>query len=406
MTKHIQDDLRDQLLGLLAEPVEAARSRESTTFDSRVGAHASRLLLFGAGNIGRRTLSILRKSGQEPLGFMDNNPELWGRKIEGVEVFRPSEAARRFDPAKVGVVVTIWCGEATDKMADRIEPLRCLGFGNMALFGHLAWKYPDAFLPHYALDLPSRALQQVDRITKAFDLFEDRRSREIFLSHIRWRLHLDYDALPVPVGDVIYFNSRLILPSANDSLVDGGAFTGDTVESFLGTFGQRGFHRVWSFEPDPRNFEKLQQYVASLPGELRGKVIPLPCAVGEQSSVINVENSGAPSSRVGHGDYQVSCRMIDELIEGDSTPSFIKLDIEGYEPQALRGARQTMVRGRPVLTVCVYHVQDHLWSIPLQISDTVEDYRYTLVPHLSDGWDLVLYAVPRERVPTKLVTVS
>jgi len=401
MTKCIQDGLREELLGLLAEPVEAARQRESTEFDRRVGKHAKRLLLFGAGNLGRRTLSILRKSGHEPLGFIDNNPALWGQKVDDVEVFRPADAASRFGPQQAAVVVKIWCGEASDKMSDRIEPLRALGFSDIALFGHLAWKYPDTFLPHYALDLPSRLLHQTERIVRAFDLFQDQRSREIFLSHIRWRLHLDYDGLPVPVNDMIYFNLRLVRPSANEFLIDGGAFTGDTVQSFLETFGRNGFQKILSFEPDPTNFKKLEKYISALPAEIRSKIIPMASALGEERSVINVESSGGPSSRVGHGDHQVPCRIIDEFIEGKSVASFIKLDIEGYEPQALRGARQTLSRGRPVVAACVYHVQNHLWEIPLELDEKIADYRYYLVPHLSDGWDLVLYAVPIERMPTQ-----
>jgi FkbM family methyltransferase len=399
MIKPIQDHLRDELLSLLAEPVEAARQRESTEFDRRVGKHANQMLLFGAGNLGRRTLSILRKSGHEPLGFIDNNPALSGTRVDGVEVLRPADAASRFGPRQVAVVVTIWCGEASDKMSDRIEPLRALGFSDIALFGHLSWKYPEIFLPHYSLDLPSRLLHQTERVVRAFDLFEDQRSREIFLSHIRWRLHLDYDALPVPVNDTIYFQPSLVQPVAHEFLIDGGAFTGDTVQSFLETFGRNGFQKIISFEPDPTNFDKLKRYVSSLPSNVRSKIFPMASALGDATSIINVENSGGPSSRVGHGDYQVPCRMIDEFIEGKAVPSFIKLDIEGYEPQALRGARQTLSRGRPVVAACVYHIQNHLWEIPLELDEAVVDYRYHLVPHLSDGWDLVVYALPIERVP-------
>jgi FkbM family methyltransferase len=344
---------------------------------------------------------ILRKSGQEPLGFIDNNAALSGRQVDGVEVFSPKEASRRFDPHKVAVVVTIWCGEASDKMSDRIEPLRSLGFKDIALFGHLAWKYPDTFLPHYALDLPSRLLQQADRVSRAFDLFEDRRSREIFVSHVRWRLHLDYDALPAPVNETIYFNPRLIRPSASEFLIDGGAFIGDTVQSFLETFGRHGFHKIRSFEPDPNNFEKLQKYVAMLPAEVRSKVFPMASALGDRISSISVETSGGPSSRVGHGDHQVACRTIDEFIEGKTLPTFVKLDIEGYEPQALRGARESISRGRAVVAACVYHAQNHLWEIPLDLEELTSGHRYFLVPHLSDGWDLVLYFVPVERRPTE-----
>ena len=398
MSNFVQDDLRDQLLRLLAEPLADAELRERSEFDRRVGSRANRLLLFGAGNLGRRTLSVLRRFGQEPLAFIDNNPALWTRQVDGVDVFSPSDAAQRFDPDEIGVVVTIWCGEATDRMADRIEPLLALGFRHIAQYGHLAWKYPESFLPHYSLDLPNRVLRQGERIVSALDLFSERRSREIFVSHVLWRLFLDYDALPAPVSDTIYFNEHLIQKSTHEFLVDGGGYDGDSIRGFLTNFGKNGFRKIVSFEPDPNNFAKLEKYIATLPAEHIARIVAVAGALDEGHGVINVEAAGQPSSRVGRGEHEVECRMIDDLADAGGAPTFIKLDVEGYELQALRGARQTLASARPVVTVCVYHIQNHLWEIPLALAQAAPDYRYTLVPHLSDGWDLVLYAVPAERL--------
>jgi FkbM family methyltransferase len=398
MSHPIHDDLRDSLLQLLAEPLEHARERERMECDRLLGSDERDLILFGAGNLGRQALAALRQGGKQPLAFMDNNPALWQRQVDGVDVYGPAEAARRFDGNKVGVLTTIWCGEATDRMSDRINPLRALGFRHLALFGHLAWKHPDKFLPHYSLDLPSRALAEANRIVQAFDLFQERRSREIFLAHVRWRLHLDYDALPAPTEETIYFNERLMRPVVDEFLIDGGAFTGDTIDSFLGSFGRQGFRRVLSFEPDPKNFATLTDHVRGLPTSFGSRITPLAFALGERSSTVHVESSGGPSSRVGVGDHEVPCRMIDEFTEGGSLPTFIKLDIEGYEPKALAGATSTLRKARPVVSACVYHVQNHLWEIPLQLQQSTPDYRYYLVPHLADGWDLVLYAVPPHRL--------
>jgi len=81
-----------------------------------------------------------------------------------------------------------------------------------------------------------------------------------------------------------------------------------------------------------------------------------------------------------------------------ATPTFIKLDIEGYEIEALRGARGVIDRAAPVLAVCVYHLQDHLWRIPLLLREWRSDYALFLRPHNEEGWDLVCYAVPRARL--------
>jgi hypothetical protein len=88
---------------------------------------------------------------------------------------------------------------------------------------------------------------------------------------------------------------------------------------------------------------------------------------------------------------------LDALI-ADARPTLLKLDIEGAEPDALLGARNTIVRHTPVLAVCVYHAQDHLWSIPLALQQLRDDYAFFLRPYNEEGWDLVCYAVPRMRL--------
>jgi hypothetical protein len=53
---------------------------------------------------------------------------------------------------------------------------------------------------------------------------------------------------------------------------------------------------------------------------------------------------------------------------------------------------------RPVLSICVYHKQNDLWRIPLFIHTLVEDYCLFLRPRDGDGWDLVCYGVPANRL--------
>ena len=76
---------------------------------------------------------------------------------------------------------------------------------------------------------------------------------------------------------------------------------------------------------------------------------------------------------------------------------FLKVDTEGYEPEVLEGAKGTISRLAPTLALCVYHRQDHPWRIPLMTAALHDGYRYTLRTYTLDGWDLVLYAVPRHR---------
>lgn len=133
---------------LLAEDRASVLHRETYTLEDTIGSLDKPFVLFGAGHLGRKVLKKLSAIGKRPVAFLDNNAQLWGTEVQGVPVMSPADAARRYDAATIGVITTIWCGEATDKMSDRINPIRTLGFRHIALFGHLAWKFQDEFLPH------------------------------------------------------------------------------------------------------------------------------------------------------------------------------------------------------------------------------------------------------------------
>jgi hypothetical protein len=87
---------------------------------------------------------------------------------------------------------------------------------------------------------------------------------------------------------------------------------------------------------------------------------------------------------------------LDAALDG-ITPSYLKFDIEGAEPEALEGARRIIAGNGPVIAVCVYHAQDHLWRLPLAIQALQPDYRFFLKPY-KQVWELVCYAVPAERL--------
>src|SRR5437762_8365155 len=115
----------DELELLLSESPAAAMRRESEAFDQLAAPFEKRLVLFGAGGFGRRTLAGLRFLGIEPLAFADNNRQLWGRSVEGVRVVSPQDAAQEFGES-AAFVLTIWNGQAKDRMADRVRQLKDL----------------------------------------------------------------------------------------------------------------------------------------------------------------------------------------------------------------------------------------------------------------------------------------
>lgn len=392
---NLKDSLRAELDALLSEDPAAARQREAGRFDTLAAPHADTLVLFGAGNLGRRTLAGLRKLGVEPVAFSDNNAAAWGKEVEGVPVYSPAEAAERFGQS-AAFVVTIWGGRGTERMSARCAQLASLGVARVVPFAFLYWKHPDVFLPHYALDSAHKVLAAAEQVRAAFEIFDDEASLREYVGQIRWRLQLDFDALPLPVAHDIYFPDDLTRVGEQEVFVDCGAFDGDTVKSFVERHGER-FGKFLAFEPDPANFEKLQAYVDTLPAPVCDKITAYPYATGTQEGVVRFDATGTAAAKVGTGTLEVRCVRLDDFL-ADAGMTWLKMDIEGAEIDTLLGAAGLIARGNPVLAVCVYHLQDHVWTLPLLMRRLSPDSQLFLRPHVLESWDLLCYAVPTERL--------
>jgi FkbM family methyltransferase len=387
--------LQDRLEALLGESVASALQRQRTAFDEIASPFEQKLVLFGAGGFGQRTLAGLRRVGIEPLAFADNNPSLWGQSVCGVPVLSPADAARRYG-RDAAFVVTIWHGRSTDRMSGRVRQLTELGCKKVALAGFLFWKYPDIFLPCYHLDLPHKVLDRANQARAGFDVWEDDASRSEYLAQIRFRLFLDFDGLGAP-GTAPYL-SRIAPPSDNEVYVDCGAFDGDTILSFLDRRGA-AFESIVAFEPDPLNWAKLGLAISALPDAVRSKIRCFQQAVGNFSGDVPFGVTGTDLSAAGSGTATVSCIELDKALK-DMTPTIIKFDIEGFELEALKGVRATIERCHPALEVSAYHLQSHLWEVPLSIAAIAPgQYRHFLFAHGTEGWDLVCHSVPKSRLP-------
>ena len=387
--------LLEQLEVLLSESREAAVRREKSAFDEAAHPFGERLVLFGAGGLGRKTLEGLRQVGIEPLAFSDNDAKLWGREVDGLTVLSPTDAAAKYGTS-AAFLLTIWRAQGTDRMRERIARVRSFGVERVIPFAPLFWKYPDAFLPHYLMELPHRVIDQAGDVRAAAALWDDGASRNEFLAQVRWRLRLDFDGLPDPVKHELYFPDDLFRFSAEENFVDCGAYDGDTIRSSLKRQPEFRGH-IAAFEPDPSNFRRLQAYVASLPEAIGSRIETYPYAVSSSRKIVHFDATGGADAAVGTGDLEIEAVALDEVLAGQS-PTYLKMDTEGSEPAGVTGAKNIIQRHAPALALSIYHRQNHIWSVPNLVKELNPDYRFFLRPHVLEGWDTVCYAVPPARL--------
>ena len=386
--------LRERLEELLAESGASAAKRERYTFDEAAHGWHRRIVIYGSGGLGRRTLAGLRANGVEPLAFVDRNPALWNTPIEGVPVFSPEAAARQFACDSV-FVIAVWNPVVSGGIDSIRADLAAKGCRRIAPFTWLFWKYSETFLPYYLWALPSLIHRQQADVREAFALFEGRRSQTEFIRQLELRLTGDVACLIPPEKGAQYFPGRLFRPRADEYFVDCGAYNGDTLHDLMAWTGG-SYRGALAFEADPANFAALERRIDE-DVNLKGRARAIQAAVGPRRAKVRFAASGLASAAVSEsGGIEVDSLPLDECLAKERA-TYIKMDIEGAEMDALQGASEVLRAQAPLLAICAYHTQDHLWQIPLRISRLMPEGRLLLLPHCMDGFDLVCYAVPPDR---------
>ena len=85
-------------------------------------------------------------------------------------------------------------------------------------------------------------------------------------------------------------------------------------------------------------------------------------------------------------------RISDSVLNGRPC-TYLKMDVEGAEREAIAGARQTIERDRPKLNIAAYHRSEDFFELPLLIHSLCADYALYLRHHpYVPAWDTNLYA--------------
>ena len=337
-----------------------------------------RVVVFGAGKLGRRVASAVTAQV-----FCDNNPALWGTSIDGIPVVSPAEAIRQFPDATF--IVAIWHPSRTESMADRLAWLREIGAQHVSAFTALLPTYEDHLLPNFFWATSEYFTAHREEIARARALF-DKAGRDEFDRQLQLRMG-DHSGQMIDSG-IQYFPTNLFQLNANEVFIDCGAFDGDTIAEFLRVSNNR-FTQLVAFEPDSTNFSALQ---AAFNDD--GRIKLLPYAVSARREKLHFSTAGTGSHISPSGTSVVETITLDEALDGVK-PTYIKFDIEGSELDALDGAKEIISRHRPKLAVCVYHMPNHLWRIPLRLRELLPDSLLTLRTHTADGFECVCYCIPR-----------
>ena len=187
-----------------------------------------------------------------------------------------------------------------------------------------------------------------------------------------------------------YFEAR-----ENEVFVDCGCFDGATCFNFAGWCGAKGFDHIYSFEADPKNYAKSKEILAPLgkcdlfpygTADVHKKVYFAADAF-ETSCIISREEA---EKRNFEGVEEIETVALDDVLEGKRI-TFIKMDIEGAEYEALAGARKLIMENRPRMAISVYHKFEDFVTLANLVLEMHPDYRITYRHYGFDDLETVMY---------------
>ncbi len=223
-------------------------------------------------------------------------------------------------------------------------------------------------------------------INAAYALFEED-SKPIFAGCVNFMFGGELETLKSITSEKDESFNNILCLNSNESYLDLGAYRGDTVEEFLHYCGNE-YNAITALEPDRRTFKKLTEYLENVPkSEAFQKAI-----YSENKTLIFSSKAGRQSTISSKGE-QIEATTVDELC-AEKAVTYIKMDVEGAEKDAIKGAENTLKTQKPKLNIALYHKSADIFEIPLQIAKINPDYKFHIRRHpYIPCWDMNLYCV-------------
>ena len=335
-------------------------------------------------------------SAENVVANFDSDKNKWGQKLGVGVTTMPLDAITEMSKKVDGIIVM---SDAAFQIGTYLETLG-LSYCHVRLMHE---KLPLVLEERLRID-KNKIAENADKLNRVRSLLEDGRSKKVFDSVIAARstdIPRERFLLLGEIATTGHYLPKFVpsfLPFKDEVFIDGGAFDGDTIRSLMKPGKEkRVYKRIYAFEPDPSSYAKLCQFVSYDPDitcykkGLYSKETTMEffSDLGEGSHVVEY----AGESEMNHKRIKIEVCSIDNVI--DDKVTFIKMDIEGSELEALKGAEQTIRSNKPKLAVCLYHKIEDFWEIPLYINEIVPDYKFYLGHHHPgvDCYSTVLYAL-------------
>lgn len=340
-----------------------------------------KIVLYGMGDGADKIKAVLDERGIEIADIMASDDFVRGQSFLGFQVKKFSEIEEKYGD---DFLILVCFGSQINEVMEHIYAVA---------EKHELYAPNVPVIGDGVFDLEYAKANSAD-LQKVYKMLADEQSKKVFENVIRYKLS----------GDLKYLREcespaeekfDLLNIGTEEVVVDLGAYDGDTLVEFLnGTSMQ--FKKLYAMEPDNKNYRKLKRRLYMI-----GSALLEAYNVGawDEDTTITFNMRAGRGSTASGGVHRaaryrdIKMMKTDTMLQG-AAATYIKIDVEGAEENALRGAKETISGFRPKLNVALYHRNEDMFRLPLLIAELNKRYKFYMRhhPYIPD-WDTNLYCV-------------
>ncbi|MBQ6847688.1 MAG: FkbM family methyltransferase [Clostridia bacterium] len=328
------------------------------------------IVLYGMGNGADKIIKVLEQKGISYSGIFASDGFVRNKLFHGMPIESYSALKERF-----GDMIVLLCfGTHLLQVIDNIKKIakeQELYAPEVPVIGDRLFDF------HYYCENKA----DFDSI---YSLLADEQSRLTFSNTVKYKLSgkIDYlfnceTSFDEPFQNILASNSK-------ERVLDLGAYNGDTALDFADRFPF--YEKIIAVEPDKKTFKKLAENTKGL------KIDCFNICISDFTGTGEFSMNGGRNSSVGEG-TQTEFSTVDDLLKGERV-SIIKMDVEGEEKRAIKGAEKTILAHRPKMIISAYHRTEDFFEIPKTVLSIRKDYKIYMrhFPSLP-AWDTVYYFI-------------
>jgi FkbM family methyltransferase len=365
------------MVDIISQLKEAKKTADLPLSDNEVfdKLRASELPLFlwGCGNYAEYIYGILSKNKIAIDGvFIDTDPKS-ALVFHGYKVISFKEVESKYP--RINIIRGN--GNIEQEVRYRSMPIVETVYSFFDLMG-FGWHINEERIDMYA-----------NTINAMYNVFDDNTSRESFAAYLKSRYFGSWIHIQPYICGKMYFPDFIEL-SGHETFIDCGAFDGDTLKLFSNKTST--WDNYFAFEPSIKPYDALCKYIADNKLE---NVHTYKTGLWNKKTILSFVE-GNDISRIVEGEYgggiKIKVDALDNICE-ILPVTYIKMDLEGSELDALEGAKNTILKNKPKLAISIYHKRSHLIDIYKFLSGLNLEYKFYFRIHTKVGSDAVLYAV-------------